>query len=334
VEAVVRWHGAVQAQDYGAAKWGLALRAAPCTDAEVDRAYDEGRILRTHVLRPTWHFVLPEDIRWMLRLTGPRVHAKMSYYYARHKLDPPVFTRAGALMADALRGGARLTRSEIAAVLRRSGIDTDGLRTSMLFMHAELEQIVCSGGRRGKQHTYALLDEVAPAAKVRDPGADLEELAMRYLRSHGPARAEDLAWWAGVTVGQARLAIEGLGASAVAETVDGATMWTAEALDGQPGRGRVVRLLPAFDEYTVAYTDRRHHVDHRRVAAYPTAGALLSNVLTVDGHVYGFWRRRSGAGGVTLTTELLADLPAGSASPLLAQVARYGRFLGVPARMA
>jgi hypothetical protein len=176
---VVRWLGAVQAQDYPAAKWGLALRAPGVSDADVERAFEEGDILRTHVLRPTWHFVAPSDIRWMLSLTGPRVHAAQAYYYRILGLDPKTRRRSRAAVERALRGGAALTRAELALVLKRHRIAVDGLRLAHLMADAELEGVVVSGPRKGKQFTYALLEERAPGAPDLPREEALAELTLR-----------------------------------------------------------------------------------------------------------------------------------------------------------
>ncbi|HYU15343.1 MAG TPA: crosslink repair DNA glycosylase YcaQ family protein, partial [Candidatus Acidoferrum sp.] len=157
-EDVVRWLGAVQAQDYAGAKWGVAQRAAACGDADVEEAFQSGRILRTHVLRPTWHFVMPADVRWMLQLTAPRIKAAMGHYDRKLDLTPAVYARSNAAIAVALQGGVHLTRQELARVLDAAGIAARGQRLGHLMVRAELDAVVCSGPRRGKQFTYALLD--------------------------------------------------------------------------------------------------------------------------------------------------------------------------------
>ncbi|RIQ20739.1 DNA glycosylase AlkZ-like family protein, partial [Jiangella rhizosphaerae] len=162
---VVGWFGAVQSQDYHPAKWGVAQRLrGAVTDAGLDHAFAEGELLRTHVLRPTWHFVTPADIRWLLALTAPRVHALNAYYYRQAELDDALLRRAADVVTEALAGGEHLTRPEVAAVLERHGIVAAGPRLAYILMFAELEQLICSGALRGKQHTYALLDDRAPAA--------------------------------------------------------------------------------------------------------------------------------------------------------------------------
>ncbi|HEY5902493.1 MAG TPA: crosslink repair DNA glycosylase YcaQ family protein, partial [Anaerolineales bacterium] len=133
-EEVVSWFGAVQAQDYAGAKWALGLRLAGATEGIVERAFAEGKILRTHVLRPTWHFVAPEDIRWMLKLTSPRVHARNALYYRRLELESADFKRCEVALAKALQGGKFLTRAQMRGVLERAGIRGVDARFTLLIM--------------------------------------------------------------------------------------------------------------------------------------------------------------------------------------------------------
>ena len=149
---VVRWLGAVQAQEYGPAKWAIGQRMRSATDDVVERAFAEGSILRTHVLRPTWHFVAPEDIRWMLELTGPRVKATIASYARTVSLDEATFKRSQKVLATALRGGRQLTRSALRQTFQRAGLSTDGIRSILMLMRAELDGLICSGGQpRGRQ---------------------------------------------------------------------------------------------------------------------------------------------------------------------------------------
>src|ERR1700736_2352993 len=160
VEAV-RWLGAVQSQDYAGAKWALGQRTRGATENELDRLFDEGAILRTHVMRPTWHFVLPEDIRWLLELTAPRIRLGLAARYRQLEIDEGVVARAGAAFTAALAGGRQLTRAELGKVLRAAGISPEGQRLPHLLSAAELDGLITSGPRQGKQFTYALLEERA-----------------------------------------------------------------------------------------------------------------------------------------------------------------------------
>ena len=189
---VVSWLGAMQSQDYPGAKWAIGLRAA-VTDEDVERAVDEGAIVRTHILRQTWHFVARDDIRWMLALSGPRVNAISAHYYRKMELDERTFTRSRTVFERALRDGRSLTRPELGAALRREGITASGTRLAFLTMRAELDAVICNGPRRGKQFTYALLEERVPHAPSIDRETALATLARRYFTSHGPATLEDFA---------------------------------------------------------------------------------------------------------------------------------------------
>src|SRR6185503_5208433 len=218
---VVSWLGAVQAQDYAGAKWAVALRAPGLTDSDIEQAFTDGKILRTHVMRPTWHFVLPEDIRWMLELTAPRVLAAIAYMDRQLGLDKAIIKRSNAILAKALQGGNQLTRAELGSILQRSRVNTDDLRLGHLLSHAEVDGIICSGGRRGKQFTYALIDERAPRARTLKRDEALAELTRRYFVSHGPATVQDFVWWSGLTTADARNGLEMNKSRLIQETANG-----------------------------------------------------------------------------------------------------------------
>ena len=204
---IVRWMGAVQAQDYGGARWAVAQRGQGLTAADIDRALATGAILRTHVLRPTWHLVDAADIRWMLELTAPRVKALAAYGNRQSGLDAATLARSNRVLAAALRG-RQLTRPDVDAELRRGGVTADAIGLGRLLMAAELDGVICSGALRGKQHTYALLDERVPPSVPFDRDTALGELAARYYASHGPATVRDFAWWSGLAVADATAAIQ------------------------------------------------------------------------------------------------------------------------------
>ncbi|MCA1559991.1 MAG: winged helix DNA-binding domain-containing protein [Acidobacteria bacterium] len=254
-EDVVAWLGAMQAQDYAAAKWAIGLRANAVTEADVERAFNAGTILRTHVLRPTWHFVTPADIRWMLALTAPRVHAVNGYYYRKFELDAGTFARSRAALERALQGGKQLTRPELAFILQRAGIPADGLRLGYLMMHAELDAVICSGRRRGNQSTYALLEERVPFATTLQRDEALAELTRRYFSSHGPATVRDYVWWSGLTAREAKAGLEMVRPVVAQRTIGQRTFWFAGSRPPPP-RASTTYLLPNYDELLIAYRDR------------------------------------------------------------------------------
>ena len=319
--------GAVQAQDFIGAKWAIGLRAKGLDDAAVEAAFDRGDILRTHVMRPTWHFVTPADIRWLLSLTAPRVHQASKFYYKQHGLDPKTLSRAHRAIVSALEGGRFLSRTELAAALAKRGIDANGPKLGLLTIHAELEQVMCSGPVRGKQLTYALFDERAPRAKARTPRDPGAELAMRYFTSHGPATLRDYVWWSGLTVAQAKKGIEH--AALEPREIDGLTYWS-------PTWGAAARLppatflLPNYDEYLIAYKDRNLILPPGPAPRGGIAGLnAFEHPLIVDGVLAGHWTRR--VSGRTTRVELVIKTALGATQrrAVTAAAARLKAFSGV-----
>lgn len=334
-EDVVSWLGAVQSQDYHGAKWAVAQRSAVITNAELDRLFDDGIILRTHFLRPTWHFVTPADIRWMLALTAPRVNAVNAHYYRKLELDDAVFRRSNAAIAKALRGGKQLTRVELAAVLEGVGLRASGVRLAYLVMRAELDALICSGARRGKQFTYALLEERVPRAET--PGRDeaLAELTRRYFTSHGPALLQDYTWWSGLTMADAKRGIELAGPHLTHDASGGKIYWFAAHAGAARKSAPTVHLLPNYDEYLVAYKDHSPTYDASLVKqAGLTTSALGGHIIVLNGQVVGGWRRTIKGDPVIIQSQLFVTLNEAEANALEAAVARYGRFLGKSVTMA
>jgi hypothetical protein len=325
----VRHLGAVQAQDYPAAKWGIGQRVKNCLDADVERAYAEGRILRTHVLRPTWHFVMPSDIRWMLELTAPRVRKAISYYDQRMELDATTRNRGHAAIARALRGGLHLTRAELGRALGDAGIDARGQRLGHVIMHAELDALICNGAPRGKQHTYALVEERAPGAQSMARDEALGELARRYFISHGPATAQDFAWWSGLTVADARAGIASVRSELARDEIGGKEYWFAPGSVSRPRAEPIAHLLPNYDEYFIGFKDRDALFDPSvPVDTGTRLDVLARHIITIDGRIAGGWRTVAGRDGVTVEARLFASLGAAELKAVEAAAERYGRFLG------
>ena len=335
---VVGWLGAVQAQDYHGAKWGVAQRTTGATDADLDRLFDTGAILRTHAMRPTWHFVRPEDIRWLQALTAPRVHARNAPQYRRLELDGAVLARSHALIAAALAGGAHRTRAELGDALEAGGVPARGQRLAYIVMHAELEALVVSGPRRGRQFTYALLDARVPESLFRPSGTPalardeaLATLTRRYFASHGPATVADYRWWSGLTAADARAGIEAVQGDLVKETMDGKTYWRAASSPPPRADTPVVHLLPNYDEHVVAYRDHGPSLDPQAPHALAGWGTgLTAHQVVRDGLVVGGWRRRVQQRQATVTAEVLVPLDAAERAALAGAAEAYGRFLGLP----
>jgi hypothetical protein len=327
---VVRALGAVQAQDYGGAKWALAERTRGATDTGIEREFSEGAILRTHVLRPTWHFVAPRDIRWMLALTAPRVRAAMAYYDRKLELDAKVFRRSNNALTKALTGGRHLTRPELGKVLERARIGiTSGQRLGHLMLRAELDAVVCSGPRRGKQFTYALLEERVPPAARLERDEALLELTCRYFSTRGPATGQDFAWWSGLTMSDVKRGLEIAGRTLKHATIDGKDFWFAER--AVPKASRSAHLLPNYDEYFIGYKDRSA-IGRRLASAKAVTGgnALMAHVVFVDGQLVGGWKRTFQKQSVVVELDILTGLTKAEQARVAAAARRFGAFLDLP----
>jgi winged helix DNA-binding protein len=325
---VVRWLGAVQSQDYGPAKWSIAQRMTEVDDGALDRAFDDGDFLRTHVLRPTWHFVLPEDIRWLLALTGPRVHALNAYAYRRVGLDDDTRRKSGRLLARTLRGGEQRTRKELKVVLERAGIATEGFGLAYILINAELEGIICSGARRGKQHTYALLDERVPPAESMPRDEALGELIRRYFTSHGPATAKDLRWWSSLTLSDITRGVEIAGSQLTHEVIDGVGYWSGTTTSFDEEVSPTVHLLQAYDEYIVGYTESKFVLDPSGGArSLPPGRPMFNHAVILDGRVAGHWKRTLTKGSVAIEAALYEPFDGAATRALQAEADAHGRFL-------
>ncbi len=332
---VVDWLVAVQAQDYAGAKWGLGLRSPAATDADVDAAFNAGAILRTHVLRPTWHFVAPADIRWLLALTAPRVHAVNTGMYRKLDLDNALFARSHDALTRSLAGGNQLTREESGAALASAGIATDnGQRLAYLMMQAELDGLICSGARRGKQFTYALLAEQAPQARVLEREAALADLARRFFGSRGPASVADLAKWSGLTVADVRRGLEEVKSELASMVVDGQTLWFSASASPVNTQAPTAYLLSIYDEYVSSYKDRRAMVADEVAARLWEIGNGLSYIIVVDGQIVGTAKRTISQRAVVITTELLTKLTDAQHEAVTIATQRYGSFLGLPVALS
>ena len=327
---VVRSLGAVQAQEFAPALWSVAQRTSGYDEDAVRRAYDDGLLLRTHALRPTWHFLLPEDIGWVQRLTAPRVHGVSRYYYKQVGIDDVVAGRAAEVMLEALDGGAHLTRAELAQALARSGIEASGVRLAYLVMHAELEGLIASGVMRGKQHTYAPLAERAPASVRWEPDDPLAELTRRYLSGHGPATVKDLSWWASLTLTQVRDGIARLGDDVTSVDVDGLTYWFVGAAEGERAPSPTVRLLQAYDEFGVAFTEGRAVMNVAGHQLAPPNANTVVHLLVLDSQVVGLWRRVVRKGGLDAALTTAVRLGARQRQAVEAAFAEYAQFTGQP----
>ncbi|MFN8378615.1 MAG: winged helix DNA-binding domain-containing protein [Anaerolineae bacterium] len=331
---VVEWMGAMQAQDYAMVKWALGLRmrpgpeGIPNTDAVLERTLDDGAILRTHVLRPTWHIVHPTDLRWMLELTGPSVKKSQASYARKLELEPTVLSKSHTLICNELAHQRYCTRQELKSVLTRHGIETDVQRLAYLIMWAELDGLICSGPRRGKQFTYALLSERVPETAPMHREEARALLAEKYFRSHGPAKLKDFAWWSGLSMRDVQQATQSIQHKLSQTVVNGETFWhTVDLPTAETTPLYDTFLLSIYDEYTIAYKDRSLLSDADGAKRLYSLGNDLTAVMVRHGRVVGTWKRNVTKSRVEVQLRPFKPLSSDDRGQFSEAAERLGRFL-------
>jgi hypothetical protein len=326
---VVARLGAVQAQDYLGSLWAVGLRLRNAVEADIEQALADRTIIRTWPMRGTLHFVAAADARWMLELLTPRVVANNSQRLLRQfDLDESAFARSKDLFERALEGGKRLTRNAMYKALEAGGVSAAGQRGLHILWRLAQDGVVCFGARQGKQQTFVLLDEWAPKAKRMSRDESLAELAKRYFTSRGPATLQDFAWWSGLTIADAGAGIDMAKRSLAKEAINGQTYWLASSMTFTKDPSPTAYLLPAYDEYTVAYKDRSAVLDPA-YAKLPNYGhGIFNPTIVMDGQVVGTWKRALKKGSLTITPSSFAILKRAETRAISKAASRYGKFLG------
>ena len=321
-EKLLHWMGAVQAQDFNMAKWATGLRLPKATQTAVEDALDQGQILRTHILRPTWHLVARQDIRWMLDFSAPRIKAGLAGRHKELELDTHLLAKAKRILENVLKDG-EASRNELKKAVEDKGIHTSGNRMSHLLMEAELSGLICSG----RANNYALLDErVPPQANLTREEA-LNRLTQQYFQSHGPALESDFAWWAGINLTEARKGIASAGEWLSAATVNNNTYYFKDG-HTPPGKSSSLFLLPAFDEYFIAYTERSTVIDMTKHAKAASNNGIFWPLIVQGGQVAGTWKREFKGDKVLLETQFFNPPSASAEKNVLTQARKFARFLG------
>ncbi len=322
---------AVQSQDYAGAKWSLGQRVRDATDASIDRAFNEGRFLRTHLLRPTWHFVRPDDIRWLLALTAPHVRRLNGYQERKLGLDSRILGRTNRIIERALSGGRHQTREQLGERFAAEGIVAAGTRLAYIMMHAELTALVASGPLAGKQQTYALLDERAPQQQVPYRDEMLGMLARRFFASHGPATVHHLAWWSGLTLRDSRVGLAEVQSEFPHEHVDGKDWYGFASREPRANVLDRSFLIPEYDEVLTGWRDLAvaDHPRHRRGWK-----DFFFRPVIVDGARAGTWRRSLTNDALLVETNLFTRLGRDATQKVTRAAASLGEFLGAPATLA
>lgn len=313
--------GAVQAQEFAYAKWSIGQRTSGATHEHIQSAYAAGAMLRTHVLRPTWHFVHPADIRWLLELTAPRIRILNGFTQREHGIEEAMLRRSNAVLQKALAGGHHLTRTELAARLAAARLPSTGVPLAYLVMHAELGNLICSGTMRGKQHTYALMEEWVPASPSFTRDEALAELARRYFVSRGPATVRDFATWSSLTLAEARRGLQAVQHGLEQIHADGREYWLAPVDSRPTAKTPRFDLVQCYDEYIMSYSESR---DVLGVGTLERSEFV--HFILLDGHRIGRWRHQLGKAGAEVQTSLDRPLKARETAALQSAIRRYQQF--------
>jgi hypothetical protein len=315
--------GAVQAQDYLGSLWGIGLRMKSATEKTIEKAIADKKIVRSWPMRGTLHFTAAEDLRWMLKYLTPRVIKRSASLYRQAGLDTATLKKSAKVIARALEGGKQMPREELYAELEKNKISTSDVRGLHILGHLAQEALICFGTREGKQHRFTLLEEWLPPSEMLSLDEAMGELARRYFTSHGPATINDFAWWTGLSLTEARRGLDIVKSQLHAAEWEDQVFWMAKDLPDIKSI-KSVYLLPAYDEYTVAYKDRSLMLDAAH--AVKAKNGIFTSVIVVDGKIAGTWRRTLGKDSVVIEKEFFKK----TGAPVLSTAfKKYGEFIGL-----
>jgi len=330
---IVGWMGAIQAQDYSMAKWAIGVRLLSHSEERIAASFKKGEIIRIHLMRPTWHFVSPADIYWMLELTAQHIKSSLKSRHKELEFTGAIIGKSKDVLVKALLTRKFLTREELANEFSKANIRTDDNRLSHLMLWAELEGLVCSGKMKGGKQTYALLQERVPVRKSLTRDESLSELAKRYFTSHGPATLKDFAWWSGLPVADARRALDFIKPDFFSEIIGPEQYWFADSSSDFNHKTKSVHLLPAYDEFLISYKDRSASLLRGDNKKSVSNNGIFYPIIVVNGIVTGFWKRSTRGNKINIEVnffrpqeQLIIRLVKDAAS-------RLGSFLGKEAEV-
>jgi hypothetical protein len=321
----VAWFGAMQAQDYLGSLWAIGQRMTAGTEAAVEKAIVERSIVRSWPMRGTLHFTHAKDMHWMLHLLAPRVMRRAASRYRQLALTDEDFKKSETIVTKALIGGKEMTRPQLLTLLDEHGISPSGQRGIHILGRLAMDGLLCFGSRSGKQFTFTLLDEWIPKPKPKSPEEAIAELTKRYFTSHGPATMKDFAWWSGLTMKEVKAGLDAVGNALTKETLDGETYWLGKEQRKTSAAINQGWLLPSYDEYTVAYKDRRAIISS---PYFIQAGNGLRPTIMVNGEIIGSWQRELRKHDAVITVHFFNTETKHTSEALQQAAKRYGEFLG------
>jgi hypothetical protein len=325
---LVAWMGVLQAQDYNMAKWAIGIRLPKATEQMVEAAIHNGDILRTHLLRPTWHFVSADDVYWMLSLSAPKIKAKLKTRHKQLELTDALCNKSNKLIEKALTKNGHLTRKELVAALKAAKFAVDENRSSHLLLWAELDGLICSGHLKDKEPTYALLNEWVPKKKTLNKEESLAELAGRYFNSHAPATLQDFVWWSGLNITEAKQALGLIKDNFQSATIGDKMYWLPQSFSFPVKKQSAVYLLPAFDEYIISYKDRSAILSDKNTKTAISDNGIFWPVIIINGKATGVWKRTIKKDKTIVETTFFTAPPSAIKKSLKKAAEAYGQYLG------
>lgn len=297
---LVSWMGAMQAQNFNMAKWAIAIRLESCTEQDVEEAFNRGDFLRTHIMRPTWHFVSSEDIKWLIQLTGDRVKSACKSLAKGLNIDKKEYSKAYKLLEKILRDNTHSTKDEIAGIFIKEGITMNSPKhLNYYLMSAEADGIICSGALKEKKQTYALLDERASTSDTINKDEALAKLAHKYIQSHSPATLQDFIWWSGLTIKDARQAFNLIENELIKDYFDSTELYIHETYKESTSLDNdTYHYLPAYDEYIISYKNRTNVLDMEHHSKAFNNYGVFQPIILHNGYAVGNWKKLKSAKGI------------------------------------
>jgi hypothetical protein len=324
---LVAWMGILQAQDYASAKWSIGLRLPNITDAGVEKAIADKNIVRSWSLRGTLHFMAPDNLYHYNSIIGPRLIASMAGRHKQLGLDNATLAKGQKVLEKAMQGGKQLTRDELRQVLQAKSIPNEGLQLNHIMLCTALNNKLCLSNRRNKEFTYTLQEEWIPKPKALKRDEVLALMAKTYFQSHAPATVADFAWWAGITLADAKIGFEAVKSTLVSETIDGIVYWMPKSMPDLKGTSSLL-MLPAFDEYLLGYKDRnlmlpKEHLHH----VIGSGNGLFAPVILKNGMAQGVWRRTIKNGRVVIELNPFTKFSGATRKDIVKEAAKFATFI-------
>ncbi len=319
----------MQAQDYNMVKWAMGLRLHGSTRDTIENAIERGDIVRTHLLRPTWHFVAANDLRWLIKLTAPQIRTAMRSRHKQLGITAKVAAKSNKVIEQALSGEIHLTRTELVNELEAAGFENQDNRASHLLVQAELDGVIRSSPTKGKNSTYALMDDRVTEFPKLNNNESLEKLARIYFRSHGPATLEDFVWWSGLNIADARNTMEMVEQDFLSAEVNSQKYWFPELSFPAGDENQSVFLVPSYDEFLISYKDRSASISENVEKKAISNNGIFRPIIVVDGEVVGIWKRSKEKTKVTIETEFFKKPSIGVRQQVESVGQNFGKFLGV-----